>query len=171
MTSARQRWLGWTAVLLWMGMIFAGSTDLLSDHRTSRFLGPFLRWLIPGISDATIEVMRFPIRKAGHLTEYAVLAGLVFSALQGTFDLRRWVWHPRWVILALGISALYAVSDEWHQSWEPTRQASPVDVGIDTVGAILGLVVLWRLGAWWQARSLRRRGGDARGGTIEEGGC
>lgn len=118
-----------------------------------------MRWLIPDISDATIDLLRFPIRKAGHLTEYAVLAGLVFSALQGTFDPRRWVWQPRWVCLTLGICAGYAMSDEWHQSWEPTRQASPVDVGIDVTGATLGLVCLWWLGRWWAARR-RRRSGD-----------
>src|SRR5262249_31317101 len=31
-------------VILWMALIFAGSTDLLSPHRTSRMIGPLLRW-------------------------------------------------------------------------------------------------------------------------------
>src|ERR1700737_1319963 len=60
----------WVPVIAWMVLIFAGSTDALSAEQTSRFLVPFLRWLNPEISVATIAAIHFALRKLGHLTEY-----------------------------------------------------------------------------------------------------
>ncbi|MFN7141901.1 MAG: VanZ family protein, partial [Limisphaerales bacterium] len=42
----------------------------------------------------------------------------------------------------------YAVTDELHQAFEPTRQGSVIDVLIDTVGAALGILVIWAIGRW-----------------------
>src|SRR5207302_10580778 len=37
----------WLPVLIWLVMIFVGSTDLMSTEHTSRIIGPILRWLHP----------------------------------------------------------------------------------------------------------------------------
>jgi len=74
------------------------------------------------------------LRKGAHITEYAVLAFLLVRALGREAP-----------ALALGI--LYAASDELHQSFVRGRHASPVDVAIDTVGLLLGLL------AWRRART------------------
>ncbi|MGL5056516.1 MAG: VanZ family protein [Fusobacteriaceae bacterium] len=37
--------------------------------------------------------------------------------------------------------ALYALSDEYHQSFVNGRGASPYDVGIDSLGGALGIVL------------------------------
>ena len=42
--------------------------------------------------------------------------------------------------------AAYAVTDELHQGFVKSRQASPWDVGFDSVGAILALTLIWGLG-------------------------
>ena len=125
-----------------MTLIFLGSTDLLSGEHTSRFLAPFLRWLIPGISESAIATVRLFIRKAAHLTEYAILAGWVMAALQRSFNPRHWQWRARTFALALGVCLLYAASDEWHQSFVPSRQGCVRDVAIDTAGALGGLLLL-----------------------------
>tara|TARA_B100001167_G_C16678342_1_gene261084 strand:- start:370 stop:579 length:210 start_codon:yes stop_codon:yes gene_type:complete len=39
---------------------------------------------------------------------------------------------------AVLIASVYAVLDEWHQSWTAERFGSLLDVGIDSVGAIIG---------------------------------
>src|SRR6266446_5534262 len=72
----------WLPVLIWLGFIFVGSTEALSAEQTSRFLVPFLRWLDPHISDATIATIHFVVRKLGHITEYGVLAMLLWRALR-----------------------------------------------------------------------------------------
>lgn len=114
-----------------MIFIFIGSTDLLSAEHTSRFIGPFLHWFAPNFSDATIGTVQLVVRKCGHLTEYAVLAVLLYRAL------RRFA--P-----ALIVAAIYAAFDEFHQSFVASRTASAWDVAIDCFGAFLGLC-LWRL--------------------------
>jgi VanZ family protein len=126
----------WLPVLVWMIFIFIGSTDLLSAEHTSRFIGPFLRWFAPGVSDATIASTQLVVRKCAHLTEYAILAALVYRAFRQR--------HERAFGIAFIIAALYAALDEFHQSFVATRTASRWDVAIDCLGALLGLC-LWRL--------------------------
>src|SRR5438045_5204621 len=72
----------WMPAIIWMALIFVGSTDVLSAQHTSRFLVPFLRWLDPQISLAALAQIQFAIRKLGHLTEYAILAMLLWRALR-----------------------------------------------------------------------------------------
>jgi VanZ family protein len=73
------------------------------------------------------------LRKIAHATEYAILAALLVRALR----------RPGWAI-ALGIA--YSISDEMHQSFISGRHGSPVDVGIDAIGVVVGAVIAAR---WW----------------------
>jgi VanZ family protein len=123
----------WLPVLAWMIFMFVGSTDLLSAEHTSRFIGPFLRWFAPDISDATVGSVQLFVRKAAHLTEYAILAGLLYRVLRERIQ--------RAATGAFVIAGIYAAFDEFHQSFVPTRTASPWDVAIDCVGAVVGLVL------------------------------
>ena len=70
------------------------------------------------------------LRKGAHVTEYAILGLLPARALGREAP-------------ALLFGVLYAASDEVHQAFVRGRHASPVDVAIDTLGVILGIVV-WR---------------------------
>src|SRR5205809_5531741 len=72
----------WLPIVIWLGVIFVGSTDVLSAEHTSRFLVPFLRWLDPHISLAAINSIQSAIPKLGHLIEYAILAALFWRALR-----------------------------------------------------------------------------------------
>ena len=112
---------------------------MLSAEHTSRFLVPFFRWLDPTISLAAMAQIQFALRKLGHLTEYAVLAMLLWRALRGGIR-----WHTKMSILfvaAGAVCALFAATDEFHQSFVPSRTASPVDVMIDICGAVIGLTI------------------------------
>jgi VanZ family protein len=133
-----------------MMLIFYGSTDLGAERHTSRYLGPFLRWLVPGISDATVDRLVYGIRKAAHVSEYAVLAALLWRAVRppGPEDRRPWSW--RTALGAVALAALYACTDEYHQSFVATRYASVLDVAIDTLGATVGVLALWQAGRWRQ---------------------
>jgi VanZ family protein len=128
----------WLPVLIWLGVIFLGSTDMLSAEHTSRFLVPFLCWIDPQISFATLNAIQLGIRKLGHLTEYAILAMLLWRALRsGT----RWQMKMSILFLVAALaSAIFAASDEFHQSFVPSRTASPNDVMIDICGALIGLL-------------------------------
>lgn len=127
----------WLPVLLWMVFIFISSTDLMSAERTSRFIGPFLRWFAPDITEATIASIQFFVRKCAHLIEYGILSALLLRALRQHLLAARSV--------AFGFAALYAVLDEFHQSFVLSRTGSPWDVVTDSIGAILGLVIYVRM--------------------------
>lgn len=119
-----------------MLFVFIGSTDLMSAEHTSRFIGPFLRWIAPDISLATIASIQLLVRKAAHLTEYAILAALFYRAFrQG----REHCWRP--AALALVVAAIYAALDEFHQSFVASRTGTPWDVMIDMCGAVIGLAL------------------------------
>ena len=113
----------WGPVVCWMALMFFGSTDMMSADHTSRFLTPFLRWLDPQISWRTIAQVHFFVRKAAHVTEYAILTGLIFRALRWSI---RGLWRRRPACAGSG-SALCA-ADEFHQSFVPSRTSSARDV-------------------------------------------
>lgn len=127
----------WLPVLAWMIFIFIGSTDLLSAEHTSRFIGPFLRWFAPDVSAATIASVQLVARKFGHVTEYAILAALLYRALRRH--------RERALALAFIVAAVYAALDEFHQSFVPSRTGSPMDVLIDCAGALVGLAICVKL--------------------------
>jgi VanZ family protein len=131
-------------VLIWVAVIFAGSTDLLSAEHTSRFLIPFLRWLSPQISAGAIDKIHWIIRKLGHLIEYAIFAALLWRALYGV-TLSRAKGATLFVVcLACGV---FAASDEFHQSFVSSRTASANDMMIDMCGAFVGLAICWAFAA------------------------
>jgi VanZ family protein len=128
----------WWPVVAWMSLIFFFSTDLFSGANTSSFLAPFLSSLFPAITADQIATIHLALRKLGHWSEYFILAGLLTRALGKEFPsqtrIARWVW-------CVLLTTLYAASDEWHQSFVPSRTASLADVTIDSFGAICG--ALW----------------------------
>ena len=129
----------WLPVLTWLGVIFIGSTDLMSAEHTSRIIGPILRWFNPDISAETVMQVQFFVRKAGHITEYAILSMLLWRALRGG---TRWQVKMSILFFLTWIAcAIFAASDEFHQSFVPSRTSSPIDVMIDVTGALIGLAI------------------------------
>jgi VanZ family protein len=135
----------WLPLLVWMALIFIGSTDLMSAEHTSRIIGPVLRWLWPAISAQSIAQVQFFARKAAHVSEYTVLAALLYRAIVNTMLVGR-VWVSAAIVFFL--CALYAITDEFHQSFVPSRTASARDVAIDSAGVLFGVLA---------TRTLRRR--------------
>ena len=73
-------------------------------------------------------------RIVAHFTEYAVLATLWLWALYPALG-------PRALAVAAGISILYAISDEYHQSFVEGRDSDPLDVIIDAAGVAAALLL------------------------------
>ena len=114
----------------------------MSSEQTSRFLVPFLIWLKPDISAETIGQIHFFIRKLGHVTEYDILAMLLWRALYRGTNLKM-----KMSILSVSVwvaATVLAAGDEFHQSFVPSRGAAPEDVMIDSGGAIFGLLICSR---------------------------
>jgi len=102
----------WLPVVAWAAVIFALSS-------------------IPSLSTG-LGTWDTILRKGAHLTEYAVLGGLLYRALGRE-------------ALALATGIVYAATDELHQYFVRGRHASPVDVAIDAVGVAVGMLLWLRL--------------------------
>lgn len=126
----------WGPVVLWMALISVGSTDVLAADETSRFILPFLRWLLPGAAPATLDLLHGAIRKLGHVSEFAVLAVLWYRGLAWNGRARR----PKAALAAFALTLAFAGLDELHQAFVATRTASALDVGWDGLGALGGAV-------------------------------
>lgn len=103
--------LRWLPVFVWMGVIFAVSS--------SRFGGDSA-----GVPDWV-----------SHAMAYLILSLLICRALAGRFLAPL---SPGGALLATLFATAYGVSDEYHQSFVPGRDASAGDVASDLAGSALG---------------------------------
>ena len=110
-TMRRSRALNvWLPVLVWGGVIFAISS-------------------IPSLSSG-LGAWDTVLRKAAHITEYAVLGALLYRAFERQLP-------------AFVTGVAYAATDEVHQHFVSGRHGAPLDVVIDAAGVALG-ILLWR---------------------------
>ena len=147
----------WGPPVFWVGVISIFSTEAFAASETSRYIGPFLRWLFPAASGTTLDAIHAAIRKGAHVSEFAVLAVLWYRSL--TWEREEWRFGAG--LAALILSVLCAVLDETHQMFVPARTASVMDVALDSVGAFCGLV---GRGMWWWARD---RGAPPEGAPMK----
>ena len=103
----------WLPAVVWMIMIFY----LSSKTRIK-------------ISEDTL--INFIVFKILHMIEYAGLCFWLFRAFSSTITKSH---LPEKLFLALFFTILYAVSDEIHQTFIPTREGVIRDVTIDAIGA------------------------------------
>jgi len=137
----------WLPVLIWMVLIFSASGDRKSSQTSSKLIAPIVKFFVPDISEARLQQIVFGVRKAAHVTEYAILSWLLARALMrpGT----PWgKWRRKAALVAWFVASLYAASDELHQAFVPNRSARWGDVSLDSFGAALGVMALYRFGRW-----------------------
>ena len=133
----------WAPPIAWILLIFVGSGDALSAEHTSRFIGPFLHWLLPSLAPGVVEHIHVGIRKCMHMAEYAILAFLLFRAI--SCDLKKERSGTR-LLVAVWIACVFiAAGDEFRQSFVRSRGSSPWDVMIDSAGAAIGILVCSRV--------------------------
>ena len=128
----------WTAAIAWMSVIFLFSTDIFSGSNTSSFFRPFLSSLLPSLTTEQIDLIHFLVRKFGHWSEYFILCLFLMGAVRERVPDSR---QSLRLVLSLALATLYAIGDEWHQSFVPSRSSSMYDVLIDSIGAVCG--ALW----------------------------
>jgi VanZ family protein len=136
---SKRRFSRYGPLVVWALLIFIGSGNVLSAEHTS-VLVRFAKWLFPSATPASLAWFHFAVRKAGHLTEYAILATLAARAFRSSSH------HfitQHWFKFSLLLAATYALTDEFHQSFVPSRTASIQDSLIDSTGALIALTVIW----------------------------
>jgi len=137
-SSTPQRVWRYGPLILWMVFISFASTAEFSSLNTSRFIGPFLNWLFPDLSEPRLAAIHFLTRKAAHFTEYAILA---FFTRRAFITSSRAFLNRYWFELGLLLIVSYALLDEFHQSFVPSRTASIYDSAIDVAGGLTVLLI------------------------------
>lgn len=145
-----------TVVLLvmtigWMALIFGFSSQSgeASGGLSAMIAQPvtaLIAYLAGLTNDAAISALYLQVdgavRMIAHFAEYAVLGVLL------TLTSRRLGWRYIWFPWLIGF--IYALTDEWHQSFSPGRVCDMTDVLIDLAGVICGslicdgMIQLWR---------------------------
>jgi VanZ family protein len=111
----------------------------LSFERFLKLWGPVIVWAglifalssIPALNSG-LGTWDEVLRKCAHVTEYAILGFLLLRAMGRE-------------VPALLVGIAYAASDELHQHFVAGRHGSPVDVLIDTVGLLIGTLLVRRV--------------------------
>ena len=143
----------WTPVILWAAFIFASSTDAYSGSNTSLFFKPVVLWMFPGASPKLVEEAHWFVRKLGHFSNYFVLSFLLMRALRGE---KKETWKWQWAVCTLFTVWIYALTDEIHQAFVPSRTPLLTDVWLDFFGgscSVFSLYVQSMLRRWSCARA------------------
>src|SRR5262252_798575 len=104
----------WLPPLLWMAVMFVLSTDTFAAEQTGEVLWVFVNGLTSQVTYEFYMLLHFLLRKAAHLTEYAILAGLLLRAFRANVA---GVWRWRWATLSFLLVAVYAGLDEYHRAY------------------------------------------------------
>ena len=83
-----------------------------------------------------VELLHAPVRKFAHMTEFAILYVLLIIPSAVLFGMNKKI-----VGIVLLICVLFAMSDEFHQTFTPGRDGNITDVLIDSLGAAIGMLV------------------------------
>ncbi|RSK28851.1 VanZ family protein [Bacillus sp. HMF5848] len=133
----KNRIIWWGLVVLWCAAIFTfTASPTFTGESTKKFIDQTLNSdeVSVAVVDKPIISHNKLIRKSAHFTVFAILAFLLWKALEGA---------RLSYLLAWCGTTLYAVTDELHQSFVPGRSALWLDVVIDSLGALTCLVILF----------------------------
>ena len=140
-------------LILWMALIFymsaqpqleSEATSNLATELIYRIFGGIFRYFGMTLEDFFGRFGQL-IRKLAHFTEFMIL-GILAKTNQEEYTDRNTILVP------LLFSALYAISDEIHQSFVPGRCCAVKDMLIDTSGAFTGIIIYHLIMKGWKRR-------------------
>ena len=143
-------------ILLWMNTIFgfSAATDVESQSLSDKITIKVVHIMhsdydsLPAKEQKKIfDVTSFAVRKTGHFGEYTIL-GVLVSMFLLTFEKVRNRQYSSSILRVLSIGTViwtlvYAISDELHQGFVKGRSPQIMDVGIATLGGILGCLLVF----------------------------
>ena len=98
---------------------------------------PYTKNLSEETKNKIVEKSQPIIRKGAHVSIYT-LVGILMMSFISTYKI-----HLKYkFLISILVGLIYASSDEIHQSFIPGRTASIIDVGIDTAGVLLGIILV-----------------------------
>ena len=122
-------------IIAWMICVFLFSNQ---NGTGSSGLSLKVAKLLFNSDDVALKMEGF-IRKAAHMTEYAIGA-ILFYGYCLTYPKMQ---PKKRIIFSELCVALYAVTDELHQLFIPGRNGNLIDVLIDSAGGVIGIGIIW----------------------------
>ena len=132
--------------VVWMAVIFSfsakpGDESEIQSLRAGKIVCSIF---VPGYDNMSeqeqifmAESIDYPVRKAAHATEYAILAGFILGVV--VTSLINW----KHLLEVVFVAVVYASTDEFHQLFVPGRNGQFIDVLIDGVGALIGVLIVF----------------------------
>lgn len=155
----------WIPAIFIMIIIFRFSASVADDSsKTSISLLGVVIDVVEQFTDKNIvtgsknyEFIHYIVRKTGHFLEYMALGCTLVLPFAITFIKSPAIRFQNIKILLCSeiFSAFYACTDEFHQLFVEGRDGNIVDVGIDSIGALVGICVGFVL--LWIIQHIRKR--------------
>ena len=133
--------VSWVLVVLQALLIFYFSSKPAAQSRemskgVTEIVINTMAAITPG-REANLDIGRvhFLVRKNAHFISYMILGLLSMNAVRKTGFVRF-----KGILITFLICLVYAISDEFHQTFIPGRSGEVRDVVIDSIGGIAGIV-------------------------------
>ena len=128
-------------IMIWMITIFIFSSQKGTESGdTSRKFTIIIIQIITGktleLNSPFVEGVQLFIRKFAHFTIYAIGGFLIMNYADSTNKTMK-----QKMLYSIGFGGTYAITDEIHQFFVPGRSGNIIDVGIDTLGVITGVLI------------------------------
>ena len=128
-------------IIIWMVAIFMFSAQQGTESgETSRKFTVAIVQIVSGkslaLDDPFVEGIQLVIRKMAHFSIYTIGGFLIMNYAYTTKNTTK-----QKVLYSIAFGGGYAVTDELHQFFVPGRSAQVLDVGIDTAGFIIGIII------------------------------
>ena len=132
-----KRWILY--ILLGLIVFFIWDNSMQNGGSSDGFSLLFAETLTPIVNKlgfhGNIWILNRIVRKLAHLTEFTILGSLLYTIL------RRYITYGT-VIKTIGLGMLIACLDEFIQLFSPGRSSQLSDILIDTVGVVIGILVV-----------------------------
>lgn len=160
MSKAKCKKIAYLAlIIVWMIIVFMFSNQNgEQSQKTSNFVTEIIVQLLTRNQNITeseklslIENTDYRVRKLAHFSIYLIGGMLIYNYIN-TFDIKA----KKKFIISIMIGILYAAFDEYHQSFIAERSAQILDVCIDSLGIITGVILISLIKKWGEVYNERK---------------
>ncbi|CAM2760538.1 VanZ family protein [Hathewaya histolytica] len=133
-----------TPSFIWMGIIFyfshqVGDVSSKNNHFIVSYVDKISSSLVKFIGYDNLNVL---VRKSAHVTEYLILFLLLFYGFYRFYKNTRYKCLWKSSVLSALSTILYACTDEFHQIFVIGREGKIFDVFVDSIGALIGIIIV-----------------------------
>ena len=124
-------------IVLWMALVFCLSGEVASESSNTSGRVIALISKVFGTEFSNMDLVQFVVRKLAHFSLYA-LGGMLIYFYVRDYDFS----FKKKFGISFIIGALYACSDEFHQTFVMGRSGELRDVCIDSLGVLFGITCI-----------------------------